>query len=89
MALGAIQPTEIIFGAKLEADANPEKLGKEARMPADNFLQTRVAAQALSHLYHLLPMPTAADFVSHKPRQVSAMGRWSSLRSSTPPTAMR
>jgi len=39
MALGAIQPTEIIFAAKLEADANSEKLGKEAPMPPNNFLK--------------------------------------------------
>lgn len=39
MALGAIPPTEIVFVARVEADANAEKLGKGSPMPADNFLK--------------------------------------------------
>jgi VWFA-related protein len=39
MALGAIPPTEIVFAAKLQPDANTEKLNKNQAMPADNFLK--------------------------------------------------
>src|SRR5580693_3533111 len=39
MGLGAIPPTEIVFGARLQEDANPEKLNKNAAMPPDNFLK--------------------------------------------------
>jgi VWFA-related protein len=39
MALGAIPPTEIVFAASLQPDANAEKLNKKAAMPPDNFLR--------------------------------------------------
>jgi VWFA-related protein len=39
MGLGAIPPTEIVFGARLQADSNTEKLNKNAAMPQDNFLK--------------------------------------------------
>jgi VWFA-related protein len=39
MGLGAIPPTEIVFAARLQADANAEKLNKNAAMPQDNFLK--------------------------------------------------
>jgi VWFA-related protein len=39
MALGAIPPTEIVFGARLQADSNTEKLNKNAAMPQDNYLK--------------------------------------------------
>jgi VWFA-related protein len=39
MGLGAIPPTEIVFVARLQADANAEKLGKQSPMPPDNFLK--------------------------------------------------
>jgi VWFA-related protein len=39
MGLGAIPPTEIVFGARLRADNNTEKLNKNALMPLDNFLK--------------------------------------------------
>jgi len=39
MALGAIPPTEIVFGARLQPDTNTEKLNKNAAMPQDNFLK--------------------------------------------------
>ncbi|MGD1062806.1 MAG: VWA domain-containing protein [Terracidiphilus sp.] len=39
MGLGAIPPTEIVFGARLQADSNTEKLNKNAAMPPDNFLK--------------------------------------------------
>jgi VWFA-related protein len=38
MGLGAIPPTEIVFGARLQADSNTEKLNKNAVMPPDNYL---------------------------------------------------
>ncbi len=39
MGLGAIPPTEIVFAARLEAEANTEKMDKNAAMPQDNFLK--------------------------------------------------
>ncbi len=39
MGLGAIPPTEIVFGARLQPDANTEKLNKNAAMPQDNYLK--------------------------------------------------
>jgi VWFA-related protein len=39
MALGAIPPTEIVFGARVQPDSNTEKLNKNAAMPKDNFLK--------------------------------------------------
>jgi len=39
MGLGAVPPTEIVFAAKLEAEANTEKVDKDAAMPQDNFLK--------------------------------------------------
>jgi hypothetical protein len=39
MGLGAIPPTEIVFVARLQADANAEKLGKQSPMPPHNFLK--------------------------------------------------
>jgi VWFA-related protein len=39
MALGAIPPTEIVFAARLQPDANTEKLNKSQAMPANNFLR--------------------------------------------------
>jgi len=39
MGLGAIPPTEIVFGARLQADTSTEKLNKNATMPPDNFLK--------------------------------------------------
>jgi VWFA-related protein len=39
MGLGAIPPTEIVFGARLQPDTNTEKLNKNAVMPPDNFLK--------------------------------------------------
>jgi VWFA-related protein len=39
MGLGAIPPTEIVFGARLQADSNTEKLNKNVAMPPDNFLK--------------------------------------------------
>jgi VWFA-related protein len=39
MGLGAIPPTEIVFGARLQADSNTEKLNKSATMPPDNYLK--------------------------------------------------
>jgi VWFA-related protein len=39
MGLGAIPPTEIVFGARLQPDTNTEKLNKNAAMPPDNFLK--------------------------------------------------
>ncbi len=38
MALGAIPPTEIVFSARLEPDANIAKIEKNATMPPGNFL---------------------------------------------------
>jgi VWFA-related protein len=39
MGLGAIPPTEIVFGARLQPDTSTEKLNKNAAMPPDNFLK--------------------------------------------------
>jgi VWFA-related protein len=39
MGLGAIPPTEIVFVARLWADANAEKLGEQSPMSPDNFLK--------------------------------------------------
>jgi VWFA-related protein len=39
MGLGAIPPTEIVFAARLQPDANAEKLNKNAAMPPDNYLK--------------------------------------------------
>ena len=39
MGLGAIPPTEIVFAARLEADANTEKRNKNEAMPPDNHLK--------------------------------------------------
>jgi VWFA-related protein len=39
MGLGAIPPTEIVFGVRLQADSNTEKLNKSAAMPQDNYLK--------------------------------------------------
>ena len=39
MGLGAIPPTEIVFGARIQADTNTEKLNKNAAMPPDNYLK--------------------------------------------------
>ena len=39
MGLGAIPPTEIVFGARVQPDSNTEKLNKNAAMPKDNFLK--------------------------------------------------
>ncbi len=39
MGLGAIPPTEIVFAARLQADANTEKLNKKDTIPPDNFLK--------------------------------------------------
>jgi VWFA-related protein len=39
MCLGAIPPTEIVFAARLQADASTEKLNKNAALPQDNFLK--------------------------------------------------
>jgi VWFA-related protein len=39
MGLGAIPPTEIVFGARLQADSSTEKLNKNVAMPPDNFLK--------------------------------------------------
>ena len=39
MGLGAIPPTEIVFAARLQADANTEKLNKNDAIPQDNFLK--------------------------------------------------
>jgi VWFA-related protein len=39
MGLGAIPPTEIVFGARVQPDTNTEKLNKNAVMPQDNFLK--------------------------------------------------
>jgi len=39
MGLGAIQPTEIVFDARVEPDASVEKLGKQSPMPPDNHLK--------------------------------------------------
>jgi hypothetical protein len=38
MGLGAIPPTEIVFSARLEPDANIAKVDKNAAMPQSNFL---------------------------------------------------
>ena len=54
MGLGAIPPTEIVFAARLQADANTEKLNKNARSAAGQLPEAGVAAQALPHLYHFL-----------------------------------
>jgi Pyruvate/2-oxoacid:ferredoxin oxidoreductase gamma subunit len=39
MGLGAIPPTEIVFAARLEPDANSAKIDKSAAMPQNNFLK--------------------------------------------------
>ena len=39
MGLGAIPPTEIVFGARLQPDTSTEKLNKNTAMPQDNFLK--------------------------------------------------
>jgi VWFA-related protein len=39
MGLGAIPPTEIVFGARVQPEASTEKLNKNAAMPPDNFLK--------------------------------------------------
>lgn len=39
MGLGAIPPTEIVFAARLEADANVMKIDKNTAAPQDNFLK--------------------------------------------------
>jgi VWFA-related protein len=39
MGLGAIPPTEIVFAARLQPDANTEKLNKNDTIPQDNFLK--------------------------------------------------
>ncbi|MGB8847841.1 MAG: VWA domain-containing protein, partial [Terracidiphilus sp.] len=39
MGLGAIPPTEIVFAARLQADANTEKLNKSDAIPENNFLK--------------------------------------------------
>ncbi|MGD0739776.1 MAG: VWA domain-containing protein [Terracidiphilus sp.] len=39
MGLGSIPPTEIVFAARLQADANTEKLNKSDTIPQDNFLK--------------------------------------------------
>lgn len=39
MGLGAIPPTEIVFAARIQADDNVMKIGKNTVMPQDNFLK--------------------------------------------------
>ena len=39
MALGAVPPTEIVFAARIDADAHVLKLDKDAPMPQDDYLR--------------------------------------------------